>query len=74
MFRLYEGVSSEEMMFTDNQAKGRKLHARNIEVFTYEYDENNMVAEGTFKEDILVRSMFQGENAGLAPFTIWASN
>ena len=41
-------------MFTKNQAKGRKLHARNFEIFTYEYDEKNMVAEGTFKEDILV--------------------
>ena len=48
-------------MLTDNQTKGRKLHTRNIEVFTYEYDDKNMVAEGMFKEDILIPIYVSGQ-------------
>ncbi len=38
----------------DNHPTPRKLHARNIEIFTYEYDEKSIVAEGVLKEDIRV--------------------
>lgn len=41
-------------MRSDNHHTRKKLHARNIEIFTYEYDEKSIVAEGVLKEDIRV--------------------
>ncbi|MBW2226992.1 MAG: DUF2889 domain-containing protein [Deltaproteobacteria bacterium] len=33
-------------MISDNHHTRRKLHTRNIEIFTYEYDDKSIVAEG----------------------------
>jgi hypothetical protein len=41
-------------MGLDNQYKGRKIHARNIEISTYEYDDEYIVVEGELKEDALI--------------------
>jgi hypothetical protein len=41
-------------MISDNHHTRRKLHARNIEIFTYEYDEKSIIAEGVLKENIKV--------------------
>ena len=41
-------------MGLDNQYKGRKIHARNIEISTYEYDEEHIVVEGILKDDLLI--------------------
>jgi hypothetical protein len=49
------------MMGLDNQYKGRKIHARNIEISTYEYDDENIVVEGELKEDALIAIYISGE-------------
>jgi hypothetical protein len=36
------------------QCNGGKIHTRNIEISTYEYDEENIVIEGRLKDDILI--------------------
>jgi len=41
-------------MISDNHHTRRKLHTRNIEIFTYEYDDKSIVAEGVLKENIQV--------------------
>jgi hypothetical protein len=33
------------------KSKGEKLHSRNIEVTTYDYDEQRMIVEGSLKDD-----------------------
>ena len=48
-------------MGLDNQYKGRKIHARNIEISTYEYDDENIVVEGELKEDALIAIYISGE-------------
>ena len=41
------------MNFVD-QCKEKKIHTRNIEISTYEFDEKNIVVEGILKDDILI--------------------
>jgi len=36
--------------------RDRKIHTRNIEINTYEYDEENIVVEGILKDDLLIVS------------------
>ncbi len=48
-------------MGLDNQYKGRKIHARNIEISTYEYDDEYIVVEGELKEDALIAIYISGE-------------
>ena len=48
-------------MELDNQYKGRKIHARNIEISTYEYDDEYIVVEGELKEDALIAIYISGE-------------
>jgi len=36
---------------TTGKPKGTKLHTRNIEVTTYEYDEQRIIVEGSLKDD-----------------------
>ena len=48
-------------MGLDNQYKGRKIHARNIEISTYEYDDECIVVEGELKEDALIAIYISGE-------------
>ena len=48
-------------MRLDNQYKGRKIHARNIEISTYEYDDEYIVVEGELKEDALIAIYISGE-------------
>jgi len=36
---------------TSGKPKGTKLHTRNIEVTTYEYDEQKIIVEGSLKDD-----------------------
>ena len=49
-------------MLNDNQHKGKEIHTRNMEIFTYEYDEKNIVVKGNLKEDILMPA-----GAGMPP-------
>ena len=37
-----------------DQCRDRKIHKRNIEISTYEYDEKHIVVEGILKDDILI--------------------
>lgn len=36
------------------QCKGKKIHTRNIEISTYEYDDRNIVVQGILKDDLLI--------------------
>jgi hypothetical protein len=49
------------MMHNDNQHKGKKIHTRNIEIATYEYDEENIVVEGILKDDLLIPIYVSGK-------------
>jgi hypothetical protein len=42
------------MMNLVDQCRDRKIHKRNIEISTYEYDEKHIVVEGILKDDILI--------------------
>ncbi len=48
-------------MHNDNQHKGKKIHTRNIEISTYEYDEKNIVVEGILKDDLLIPIYVSGK-------------
>lgn len=41
-------------MISLNRSKGRKIHARNIEISTYESGSENIIVEGILKEDRLI--------------------
>jgi hypothetical protein len=41
-------------MISLDKSKGRKIHARNIEISTYESDSENIIVEGILKEDRLI--------------------
>jgi hypothetical protein len=41
-------------MISLDKNKGRKIHARNIEISTYESDSENIIVEGILKEDRLI--------------------
>jgi hypothetical protein len=46
----------EGMMNLVEHCRDRKIHTRNIEINTYEYDEENIVVEGILKDDLLIVS------------------
>jgi hypothetical protein len=48
------------MNFVD-QCRDRKIHTRNIEICTYEYDEKHIVFEGILKDDILIPIYVSGK-------------
>ncbi len=48
-------------MILDNRKKGKKIHSRNIEISTYEYDEENIVFEGKLQDDTLIPMYVSGE-------------
>jgi hypothetical protein len=48
-------------MLNDNSHKGKKIHTRNMEISTYEYDEKHIVVEGKLKEDILIPIYISGK-------------
>jgi len=48
-------------MRLDNQHRGKKIHTRNIEISTYEYDKENIMVEGVLKEDILIPTYVLGK-------------
>jgi hypothetical protein len=54
-------ISLEGKMISDNQHKGKKIHSRNIEISTYEYDEENIIVEGELKEDLLIPIYVSGK-------------
>lgn len=43
------------------QCEGGKIHTRNIEISTYEYDDENIVVEGVLKDDVLIPMYVSGE-------------
>jgi hypothetical protein len=42
------------MMNLVERCRDRKIHTRNIEISTYEYDEEHIVVEGILKDDLLI--------------------
>jgi hypothetical protein len=42
------------MMSLVERCRDRKIHTRNIEISTYEYDEEHIVVEGILKDDLLI--------------------
>ena len=44
-----------------DQCRDRKIHTRNIEISTYEYDEENIVVEGILKDDLLIPIYVSGK-------------
>ena len=48
-------------MRSNSRPKGKKVHTRNIEISTYEDDENHIVVEGELKEDYLIPYYVSGE-------------
>jgi len=51
----------EVIMNFVEQCRDRKIHTRNIEISTYEYDEENFVVEGILKDDLLIPMYVSGE-------------
>jgi len=49
------------MMNLIEQCRDRKIHTRNIEISTYEYDEENIVVEGILKDDLLIPIYVSGK-------------
>jgi hypothetical protein len=49
------------MMNLVEQCRDRKIHTRNIEISTYEYDEENIVVEGILKDDLLIPIYVSGK-------------
>ncbi len=48
-------------MNLDSQHKEKKMHTRNIEISTYEYDEENIIVKGVLKDDNLIPTYVLGE-------------
>ncbi len=48
-------------MGLNKQHKGRKIHSRNIQISTYEYDDENIVVEGELKDDTLIPMYVSGK-------------
>jgi Protein of unknown function (DUF2889) len=42
------------MMNLIDRCRDRKIHTRNIEISTYEYDDEHVVVEGILKDDLLI--------------------
>jgi Protein of unknown function (DUF2889) len=49
------------MMNLVDQCRERKIHTRNIEISTYDYDEKHIVVEGILKDDILIPIYVSGK-------------
>ena len=49
------------MMNLVEKCRDRKIHTRNIEISTYEYDEENIVVEGILKDDLLIPIYVSGK-------------
>jgi hypothetical protein len=49
------------MMGLNKQHKDRKIHSRNIQISTYEYDDENIVVEGILKDDLLIPIYVSGK-------------
>ncbi len=54
-------ISTKEMMGLNKQHKGRKIHSRNIQISTNEYDDENIVVEGRLKDDTLIPMYVSGK-------------
>lgn len=51
----------EGMMNLVESCRGRKVHTRNIEISTYEYDEQHIAVEGVLKDDVLIPLYVSGK-------------
>jgi len=49
------------MMNLVDQCRDRKIHTRNIEISTYEYDEEHIVVEGILKDDLQIPIYVSGK-------------
>ena len=49
------------MMNLIEHCREKKIHTRNIEISTYEYDEENVVVEGILKDDLLIPIYVSGK-------------
>jgi len=49
------------MMNLVEQCRDRKIHTRNIEISTYEYDDDNIVVQGILKDDLLIPIYVSGK-------------
>jgi hypothetical protein len=49
------------MMNLVDPCRDRKIHTRNIEIATYEYDEEHIVVEGILKDDLLIPIYVSGK-------------
>ncbi|MGD9233862.1 MAG: DUF2889 domain-containing protein, partial [Desulfobacterales bacterium] len=49
------------MMNLVDTCRDRKIHTRNIEIATYEYDEEHIVVEGILKDDLLIPIYVSGK-------------
>jgi len=49
------------MMNLVDPCRDRKIHTGNIEIATYEYDEEHIVMEGILKDDLLIPIYVSGK-------------